>query len=138
MRKLILIFSGEILPLSLFIRVSLRSKVSLDFFFKYVFILHVMLRSVRGRKGEGPWKRAAWQYLQGLIPAGLGSRGQWLSFSCPSSSKQKLPLVFPHHFSCEILIGSPPCPAYKTENPTSWGPIQFQVNEDRTVGHHRA
>ena len=41
----------KILPLSLFIRVFLRSKVSLDFL-KHMFLLHMMLGSAGGGKGR--------------------------------------------------------------------------------------
>lgn len=53
MRKLILILSGKILPLRLFIRVSLGSKVSLDFFKVHVYITRDAEISAWEKGGKG-------------------------------------------------------------------------------------
>lgn len=51
MRELISILSGKTPSLSLFIRLSLRPKVFMDFL-KHMFILHMMLELVCRRKGR--------------------------------------------------------------------------------------
>lgn len=114
-RKWILILSEKILPLSLFIRVSLRSEVFSDFFKVHVYITHDAEIGAWEKGGGRALEESSWRHLQCLILTGLGRCGRWLSFPCPGSSIQKLPLVFLHHLSCEILVASPPCPAYKTE-----------------------
>lgn len=96
MKKLILILSGKTLPLSLFIRVFLRSKVSMEFFYKaHIYSLHNAGISV-WEKGELRVEGGGvGRFFLSFLPVGQGTYGQWLLLTSPGSSIQKPSQVSP-------------------------------------------